>query len=106
MMPEPVAPILPPNPIPDLGSRDAVTSVNGETGAVVLDAADVGAAEEAVLASYVAAAQISGSGMGVVVHGSNADAPRPSGYAIVTWVGTVDPNNGVDGDILYKPPAA
>jgi hypothetical protein len=40
-----------------------------------------------------------GSAMGVVVHGSNPSAARPAGYAVVTWVGSVEPANAISNDI-------
>lgn len=35
---------------------------------------------------------------GVVLHGTDADVPRPIGYGSVEWIGSVPPSNGVDGD--------
>lgn len=36
----------------------------------------------------------------MVNHGSNASTARPTGYALVIWVGTVNPNNRATGDIF------
>ena len=35
---------------------------------------------------------------GHVNHGNAAATPRPSGYASVEWIGSVEPQNAVDGD--------
>lgn len=35
-----------------------------------------------------------------VVHGSNANVARPTAFPIVQWVGSVTPNNAVDGDLF------
>ena len=40
-------------------------------------------------------------GIVVVNHGSVASTARPSGVMVVYWVGTVEPANGVDGDLGY-----
>jgi len=37
--------------------------------------------------------------MGVVVHGATAATTRPSGYTVVTWIGSVEPTNAVTNDI-------
>lgn len=42
---------------------------------------------------------IATNGMGVVVHGSTAGTARPSGFAVIHWIGTVEPTNAVNGDI-------
>lgn len=44
---------------------------------------------------------LSVAGMGVVVHGATAATARPTGYAQVTWIGTVDPDNKATNDIWY-----
>lgn len=41
---------------------------------------------------------------GVVLHGSTAETARPSGYAVVIWIGSVEPTNALDND-LYFPTA-
>ncbi len=38
-------------------------------------------------------------GLGVVVHGGNANTARPAGYAVVHWIGSVEPINAVDDDL-------
>lgn len=38
-------------------------------------------------------------GMGVVVHGDDAEVERPADYAVVTWIGSVEPENAQEGDI-------
>lgn len=37
-------------------------------------------------------------GKGYVNHGSVASTARPSGYASIEWVGSVEPTNAIDGD--------
>jgi hypothetical protein len=37
--------------------------------------------------------------MGTVVHGATASTARPTGYAVITWIGSVEPDNSVDNDI-------
>jgi hypothetical protein len=41
-------------------------------------------------------------GMGVLVHGSNASATRPTAYRQYTWIGKVKPNNLVENDIWIE----
>lgn len=40
--------------------------------------------------------------MGVVVHGSTASTARPSGFKVVTWIGSVEPENAAENDILVE----
>ncbi len=35
---------------------------------------------------------------GVVMHGGDANTPRPHGYASIEWIGTVEPVNMANGD--------
>jgi hypothetical protein len=44
--------------------------------------------------------------MGTVAHGSNASMARPSGFPSVTWVGSVQPENAIDGDVWMQDGAA
>lgn len=44
-------------------------------------------------------ATLAASGMGVVVHGATAGTARPTGYAQITWVGSVEPTNALDNDV-------
>jgi hypothetical protein len=37
--------------------------------------------------------------IGYVKHDNNSSTARPSGYTSVMWVGSVEPNNAIDGDI-------
>lgn len=48
---------------------------------------------------------LAAAGMGVVFHGANANAKRPSGFEAVTWIGTVEPTNGVghEEDVWINP---
>jgi hypothetical protein len=39
--------------------------------------------------------------MGVVVHGSTASTARPSGYAAITWIGSVEPENSENNDAWF-----
>lgn len=59
--------------------------------------AEIGAgSDEAVEAAQAAAdaAQAKANGsMGVIVHGAVASTARLGGYAVVTWIGTVEPTN-------------
>jgi hypothetical protein len=41
---------------------------------------------------------VAGGAMGAVNHGSDPDAARPD-YDVVHWVGSVEPNNALDGDL-------
>ena len=37
--------------------------------------------------------------MGVVVHGATAGTARPSGYNVITWIGSVEPTNAENDDV-------
>ena len=78
------------------GGGGAVDSVNGRTGAVTLAASDVGLGN-------VNNVSVTTAGMGVVAHGSNASTARPTGFAQVTWVGSVSPTNAAANDVWYQP---
>ena len=42
-------------------------------------------------------------GMGTVVHAATASTARPTGFACVTWIGSVQPTNALTNDIwIYK----
>lgn len=41
---------------------------------------------------------LSNNGKAVVVHGSNASTARPSGFASVEWIGSVEPTNATNND--------
>ena len=43
--------------------------------------------------------KITSNGMGVVVHGATAGTARPTGFAQVIWVGSVEPTNAVNDDV-------
>lgn len=45
---------------------------------------------------------VAADGMGVAVHGTNASLTRPTGFAQVTWIGTVEPDNATTNDIWYN----
>lgn len=59
-------------------------------------AADVQAAIEEV--STETAAHTHSAAKGFVNHGSDANVVRPTGYASVEWIGSVEPINAIDGD--------
>lgn len=40
-----------------------------------------------------------GETMGCVVHGSSSGTARPSGFAAVTWIGSVEPTNAANDDV-------
>ena len=55
--------------------------------------------DAATAATDAELAAVKGGAMGVVIHGSNASAPRPTGYAVIFWIGTVAPTNSIDNDL-------
>lgn len=108
----------PANPIVNAsgGGGGAVDSVNGETGAVLLDADDISdaatakrfttPAEISKLAAIAAGADVTDQAKVItagavitVVHGATAATARPSGALAVYWRGTVEPINAADGDL-------
>lgn len=62
------------------------------------EAADFAAAEHDHASDYVALTTLSTAGKGVVEHGATAGTARPSGFASIEWIGSVEPTNAVDGD--------
>lgn len=96
--------------------KDAVKSVNGETGNdIILSAADVSAIAESEKGAVSGVATLDGSAKltasqlpatvgvktetkAVVVHGATAGTARPSGYGSVEWIGSVEPTNAINGD--------
>lgn len=42
------------------------------------------------------------SGVSVVTHGENEATARPTGAAVVYWIGSVEPENAENGDIWYN----
>ena len=46
---------------------------------------------------------IASNTLGYANHGTNASMARTSGYAAILWVGTVQPNNWISGDIWENP---
>lgn len=63
------------------------------------DYADSGSDAAVGLLSKVDQSIRAASGLGYVNHGVTAGASRPSGWAAVLWLGSVQPTNAVDGDI-------
>lgn len=63
-------------------------------------------ANDAASKSYVdtkqAAATIAANGAGWVYHGSLAGTSRPSGFAAIIWVGSVEPTNAINNDVWYQ----
>jgi hypothetical protein len=41
-------------------------------------------------------------GMGVIVHGKNAEFPRGENYDVYTWIGSVEPKHMAEFDIWIK----
>lgn len=62
------------------------------------DPADYAADDHDHDSDYVALATLSSAGKGVVAHGATAGTARPSGFASIEWIGSVEPTNAVDGD--------
>lgn len=42
---------------------------------------------------------LAADGVARVFHGEQADALRPTGFAVVIWQGSVEPQNAANGDI-------
>jgi hypothetical protein len=42
---------------------------------------------------------IKAGAMGVVIHGATAGTARPSGFASITWIGSVEPTNATNNDV-------
>ncbi len=61
---------------------------------VYVKPADLGTAATASIESFAPATYAKG----VVMHDDDADAARPSGYASIEWIGTVEPTNMENGD--------
>ena len=38
---------------------------------------------------------------GVVIHGATAGTARPTGFAMVIWIGSVEPTNAENNDIWH-----
>lgn len=55
----------------------------------------LGTAAAAAATDFAAAADA----LGYVNHGASASTARPTGYAAIVWVGTVEPTNAMNGDI-------
>jgi hypothetical protein len=51
----------------------------------------------------VSSSTIAANALGHVAHGAVASTARPSGFAAVVWVGTVEPDNWVAGDLWENP---
>lgn len=51
-----------------------------------------------VLGADESAALLLANGKGFCLHGAVAGTARPSGFASIEWVGTVEPSNAVNGD--------
>lgn len=95
---------------------DAVASVFGRQGVVTAQAGDYNAGQitntpagdiastdvqgaiNELDSEKVAKTTLAASGKGYVNHGATASTVRPSGYASVEWVGSVEPTYAVDGD--------
>jgi hypothetical protein len=58
---------------------------------------------EAWVVGWWPAAGPAAEGVGMIVHGDDADAPRLPGFAHRIWVGTVIPLNAIEFDQWIKP---
>lgn len=72
-----------------------------DTDATLAANSDTRVASQKATKGYVDA--VKGGAMGYVNHGSTAGTARPSGYAAITWVGTVEPTHAVNGDLWEDP---
>ncbi len=70
-------------------------SYAGGTG---ISAAHVEGAIDELATEKQDASVISGNGKGFVNHGATAGTARPSGFASIEWIGSVEPSNAVNGD--------
>lgn len=61
---------------------------------------DLDSAAQASLGKADSAVQPA-NGMVVVAHGAVAATARPAGAAAVYWMGSVEPDNAVNGDMWY-----
>lgn len=52
--------------------------------------------QDAATKAYVDASNL--YAMGYVNHGATSGTSRPSGYAAITWIGSVEPTNATNGD--------
>lgn len=64
----------------------------------------VSSATQTALNARVATSVIAASGKGFVNHGATAGTARPTGYASVEWLGSVEPSNMADGDTWVVTP--
>lgn len=62
----------------------------------------VSTAQQTALDLKTSDSKITANGMGVCVHGTTAGTVRPTGFAQITWIGTVAPTNAVTNDIWYN----
>lgn len=69
------------------------------TGDSVSAAEWVDMAQNYIVPSKTSVDTLSTIAMGVVVHGADAAVVRPTGYAQIIWIGSVDPTNKVTGDL-------
>lgn len=99
-------------------SAAPVQSIAGKTGVVTLTPSDVSlgnvnntsdaakpisTATQTALNAKQNTSAIAANGMGVIVHGATAATVRPTGFAVVTWIGSVQPTNAETSDIwVYR----
>lgn len=62
----------------------------------------VSTAQQTALDLKQNASVVAANGMGVVAHGATAGTARPTGFAVVTWIGTVTPTNALTNDIYFN----
>jgi hypothetical protein len=91
-----------PNPTYDLLANRPSAASAGDKALFVATDVDGGTVYQvqggAWILLSVGRALVSTYGMGYIAHGSTAGTARPTGFASVTWVGTVQPTNMAVGD--------
>lgn len=94
-----------------LGSDVTITNLpgDGDDFEHVLSAGDRilvlpdGAQFKVWLENPVSGKTLAANALGHVAHGSVASTVRPSGFAAIVWVGTVEPDNWLPGDLWENP---
>ncbi len=99
-----IGPILTDTATIDLIYTDATPSITADVKDGSITAAKV-AADVATQAELDAGLALktdettrSASGKGFVNHGATAGTARPTGYASIEWIGSVEPTNAINGD--------
>ncbi len=79
--------------IPKIDVLSAKSTLNGSDLFLIEDSEDSNSKKKVTVDST------RGTSMGTIVHGADDTAARPTGYTVVTWYGTVEPTNAIDGDV-------